>query len=190
MNKYFFYLLFFLSIKNFAQKKTIETKKINESIAIDGKLDESSWEKAQLATDFIMFEPDNGKPIPKEKQTIVRVLYDDQAIYIGAILNDNEPNKILKEITKRDDFGTSDFFGVFINGFNDGQQDFQFYVSAADGQADCVVTTSNGEDYSWDAVWSSKALITDKGWVVEMRIPYAALRFSGEKKQTWGTQFL
>jgi hypothetical protein len=94
-------------------------------------------------------------------------------------------NKIRKEISQRDSFGISDVFGVFINGFNDGQQDFQFFVNAADGQSDCITTDTNGEDYSWDAIWKSKAIITNFGWVVEMRIPYAALRFSAEKKQTW-----
>ncbi len=136
-----------------------------------------------------MFDPDNGKAIPENKRTEVKVLYDNDAIYIGAIMYDDTPEKILREITQRDNFGTSDLFGVFINGFNDGQQDFQFFVNAADGQADCITTDTNGEDYSWDAVWKSKAVITDKGWVVEMRIPYAALRFSGENKQTWGLNF-
>ena len=136
-----------------------------------------------------MFDPDNGKKIPENKKTEIRVLYDNDAIYIGALMLDENPEKILKEITQRDSFGTSDLFGVFINGFNDGQQDFQFFVNAADGQADCITTDTNGEDYSWDAVWKSKAVITDKGWVVEIRIPYAALRFSSEKKQTWGLNF-
>jgi hypothetical protein len=122
-----------------------------------------------------------AKPIPENKRTEVKVLYDNDAIYV-AVLYDNEPNKILKEISQRDDFGTSDVFGVFINGFNDGQQDFQFFVNAADGQGDCITTDSNGEDYSWDAVWKSKAVITDFGWV-EMRIPYAALRFSVKKNK-------
>jgi hypothetical protein len=45
------------------------------------------------------------------------------------------------------------------------------FVNAADGQADCITTDTNGEDYSWDAVWKSKAIIT-AGWVIEMRIPY------------------
>ncbi|TEB40304.1 hydrolase, partial [Flavobacterium circumlabens] len=90
---------------------------------------------------------------------------------------------------QRDNFGTADIFGVFINGFNDGQQNFEFFVSAADVQGDCVMTDANGEDYSWDAVWISKAVLTDTGWTVEMKIPYAALRFSEENKQTWGINF-
>jgi hypothetical protein len=189
MRKILFASVLLFSFFAYSQKKVLQTKFISESITIDGKLDEKTWESASEASNFIMFEPDNGKPIPDTKKTEVKVVYDNDAIYIAAVLYDNEPSKILKEITKRDEFGTSDIFGVFINGFNDGQQDFQFYVNAADGQADCLTTDANGEDYSWDAVWNSKAVITDKGWVIEMRIPYAALRFSGEKKQTWGLNF-
>ena len=179
----------FISVFGYSQKKTLQTKFISEKIEIDGNLNEPIWQSAAVATDFIMFEPDNGKAIPENKRTEVKVLYDNDAIYIGAMMYDVNPDKILREITQRDNFGTSDIFGVFINGFNDGQQDFQFFVNAADGQADCITTDTNGEDYSWDAVWKSKAVITAKGWIVEMRIPYAALRFSGENKQTWGLNF-
>ncbi len=178
-----------ISVFGYSQKKVLQTKFISDKIEIDGNLGENIWQTAAIANNFIMFEPDNGKAIPENKRTEIKVLYDNDAIYIGAIMYDDNPEKILREITQRDDFGTSDIFGVFINGFNDGQQDFQFFVNAADGQADCITTDTNGEDYSWDAVWKSKAVITDKGWVVEMRIPYAALRFSGENKQTWGLNF-
>ena len=186
-----FLLLFSLSISFFgySQKKVLQTKFITDNIIIDGKMDEAIWETAPIATDFTMFQPDNGTPIPEGRKTIVKVLYDNDAIYIAALLYDEDPSKIMKEISARDDFGASDVFGVFINGFNDGQQDFQFFVNAADGQADCITTDTNGEDYSWDAVWKSKAVLTDFGWTVEMRIPYAALRFSAEKKQTWGLNF-
>ena len=185
---FFFFFLFFFAI-GYSQKKSLQTSITSEKITLDGKLEESIWQSVPIATDFVMFQPDNGKKVAENKKTEVRVLYDNEAIYIGALLYDNEPNKILKEITKRDEFGTDDFFGIFINGFNDGQQNFQFFVNAADSQADCLATDSNGEDYSWDAVWESKAIITDFGWAVEMRIPYAALRFSSEKKQIWGINF-
>ena len=178
-----------ISFFSYGQKKTIVTQFAQSAITIDGKIDEKSWELVSPAIDFIMFQPDNGKAVAKEKRTEVKVLYDNTAIYIAAILYDDEPSKILKEISKRDDFGTADFFGVFINGYNDGQQNFQFFVNAADGQADCLATDMNGEDYTWDAIWESKAIITQQGWTVEMRIPYAALRFAPEKVQTWGINF-
>lgn len=189
MKKIFFVSVLLFSLFGYSQKKILQTKFITDNITIDGKLDENVWKSVPVAKDFIMFEPDNGKPIAENKKTEIKVLYDNDAIYVAALMYDNEPIKILKEISQRDNFGASDIFGVFVNGYNDGQQDFRFIVSASDGQADCIGTDTNGEDYSWDAVWKSKAVITDFGWVVEMRIPYAALRFSGEKKQTWGLNF-
>lgn len=169
----------------YSQKKSVEAKPISEKITINGELDENIWNSAKVATDFVMLEPDNGVPISPDKKTDVRILYDNEAIYISALLYDNQPDQILREMTQRDNFGTADHFGIYINGFNDGQQDFRFYVSAAGVQMDCLATESD-EDYSWDAIWSSSVNITEFGWVVEMRIPYAALRFSKDEKQTWG----
>lgn len=189
MRKSFLIAIFLSSFIGYCQKKTLQTQFISDKITIDGKINENIWKSAAVATDFVMLEPDNGKPITENKKTEIKVLYDNEAVYIAALLYDEEPNKILKEITQRDNFGTADLFGVFINGNNDGQQDFRFLVSASDGQSDCLAIDNNGEDYSWDAVWKSKAVITNFGWVVEMRIPYAALRFSSESKQTWGINF-
>jgi hypothetical protein len=174
---------------SFGQRKTLFTNRIGEKITIDGKLTEDSWAFAEAATDFIMYNPDNGKPISPTKKTDVKVLYDNDAVYIGAVMFDDEPQKMMKEMTQRDAFGSAEHFGVYINGYNDGQQDFQFYVSAAGVQMDCIATEANGEDYTWDAIWESHVTITDFGWIVEMRIPYAAIRFPKGEKQIWGMNF-
>ncbi len=173
----------------FGQKKILQAQLSSSSISIDGKINEDAWKTASTATDFVMFEPDNGKPIPSEKKTEVKIVYDNNAIYISALLYDNEPDKIQKEITNRDVFGVSDHFSVYINGFNDGQQDFRFFVSAAGVQMDCLAT-EDYEDFSWDAIWDSEVALTEFGWVIEMKIPYAALRFSKAEKQTWGLNFM
>lgn len=168
-----------------SEKKTLKTKFTSEKITVDAKLDEEAWKNAEIATNFVMVEPDNGTLESTERRTEVKIVYNNDAIYVGAILYDN-PNTIKRELTIRDDFATADHFGITLNGFNDGQQDFRFLVSAAGVQQDCVYTESNGEDFSWNAIWDSHVEITDFGWVVEMKIPYAALRFSSEEKQTWG----
>ncbi|MFV8335983.1 DUF5916 domain-containing protein [Flavobacterium sp. RSP29] len=183
-----FFLIFF-GFDGFSQKKALQAKSITENLIIDGKINEKVWETASVASDFVMFEPDNGKPISSNKKTEVKVLYDNNAIYISAMLYDNEPEKIQREITNRDVFGVSDHFSVYINGFNDGQQDFRFFVSAAEVQMDCLAT-EDYEDFTWDAIWDSEVTITEFGWVVEMKIPYAALRFSKADKQTWGLNFM
>lgn len=187
-------LLCLTNLKTIAQDESVSKKKIVasktiQSIAIDGDLNETNWKQAETASNFVMFEPDNGKAAPNELRTEVKVLYDNDAVYIGAILYDNDAQSILKEITERDNFGVSDSFGVFINGYNDGQQDFQFYVTASNGQADCNFTSQDGEDYSWNAIWESKSKITEFGWVVEMKIPYAAIRFPESEEQVWGINF-
>ncbi|OOV25864.1 hydrolase [Flavobacterium sp. LM5] len=192
MSKKYIFIPFLMLLINstiWSQKKSLHTSFIKETISVDGKFNEEAWSTAEAATDFVMFEPDNGKPISSSKKTEVKILYDDNAIYIAAMMYDEDPLKIQREITNRDVFGVSDHFGVYINGFNDGQQDFRFFVSAAGVQMDCLAT-EDFEDFSWDAIWDSKVLQTSFGWTVEMKIPYAALRFSAAKKQTWGINFM
>lgn len=188
---YFICVILLITGTSFGQnpKKTLTTQFTKEKISIDGKFDENVWDTANVATDFMMVEPDNGKPIDSSKKTEVKLVYDNEAIYVAAKLYDDEPNKIMKQLTQRDVFGSADHFGMQINGYNDGQQEFRFFVSAADVQIDVFYTESNGEDYSWNAIWDSKVVTTDYGWAVEMKIPYAALRFSTESKQTWGLNF-
>ena len=147
---------------SFTEKKKLNTLLSDEKISIDGELNETIWQKAEIATDFVMFEPNNGKPIPENKKSDIKIVYDNDAIYLAALLYDDEPSKIMREITQRDDDGSSDFFGVSVNGYNDGQQEFRFYVTAAGVQLDCNSNSQTGEDFSWDAIWESKTKITDK----------------------------
>ena len=186
------YSLIFLLVFHFgfSQKKTLTTQFTTEKIIIDGKFDEGAWLKADVAKDFVMWMPDNGTPEPHKNRTEVRVVYDNEAIYFAATMYDEDPKKILKELSQRDDSGTTDRMGIFINGYNDGQQEFSFIISTAGVQEDFLYTETNGEDSSWNAIWESKTQITDFGWTAEIRIPYAALRFSSEKKQTWGINFI
>lgn len=182
-----FFLIAFFGFSQ-APKKKLLTKFTSERMVIDGKLNEEVWKTAEVAKDFQMIAPDNGRPEEKSKRTEVKVVYDNDAIYVGAILYD-EPSKIRKELTTRDNYVQADYFMVQLNGYNDGQQEFRFLVSAAGVQLDNLYTPSTGEDSSWNAIWDSHVEITEYGWVVEMKIPYAAVRFSSEKKQTWGVNF-
>ncbi|MCK5781357.1 MAG: carbohydrate binding family 9 domain-containing protein [Flavobacteriales bacterium] len=157
---------------------------------IDGNLDENIWEKSQKAINFVMLEPGDGTPEREAQRTVVQVLYDNTAIYIGATLYDDEPTKILRELGQRDEGGkNTDMFIFSINPYNDGQQVFNFIVTAAGVQMDSKYTQGD-EDANWNAVWDSKVVIGDKGWVVEIKIPYSELRFPEKKEQIWGLNFL
>ncbi|MEC5156772.1 DUF5916 domain-containing protein [Chryseobacterium sp. MP_3.2] len=171
------------------ERKEITTLKTQHPPKIDGVLESDIWNPAARADNFVEFIPDNGKPESPNQKTVVRILYDDTAVYFFAELFDNEPDKIAKQLTERDDLGNDDFFGVFINGYNDKQQSFEFIVSAAGVQLDAKATSDTGEDTSWNGVWYSAVEITDTGWNVEMKIPYSELRFPKSAVQQWGVNF-
>ena len=188
MRKFLLLLCFLSVINSMAQttKKETQALRISEAPVIDGKLNDSAWEDANIANDFVMFRPGDGDPEPKNQKTEVKIIYDNQAIYIGAYLYDANPDKIMRQLSERDNLGTADFFGVAISPNNDGQNEFEFFVTAGGTQMDAQVSPANGEDFSWSEVWFSQVSFDEKGWYVEMKIPYAALRFADGKDMTWG----
>ncbi len=171
-----------------SEKRVLQASRIDEQIKIDGNLDEASWSNAAIASEFYQYEPYNGS-FPSERSQ-VRVLFDNQAIYIGAILFDDEPDGIYRELGKRDNSDNlkSDAFSLLISPYNDGINYLEFIVSASGVQTD-IRRTGNNSDRSWNAVWESSVAITDRGWVVELRIPYSALRFSSKVEGNWGLNF-
>jgi hypothetical protein len=171
-----------------SNRKIYLTKRVFSPPKIDADLSDTTWENVSVAKDFIMFRPEYDKPEPKGKRTEVKIVYDDNAIYVGAYLYDDEPDKILREFQTRDNFGNADFFAITLNPLDDGINQFQFFVTSAGTQNDALVS-SRGEDFSWNAVWNSSVKITDKGWIVEMKIPYSALRFPKQENQSWGLNF-
>ncbi|WP_299183337.1 DUF5916 domain-containing protein, partial [uncultured Chryseobacterium sp.] len=98
---------------------------------------------------------------------------------------DPTPQKIAKELTERDGINNDDYFGVTLNGYNDKQQSLEFVVTAAGVQYDAKITT-DGEDSSWNGIWYSGVKINEKGWAVEIKIPYSELRFPENQVQEWG----
>jgi len=203
LNRSILLLLLFLtgllSAYSLDPKKQIQAIRTTADIKIDGNLDENIWATLPVAGDFRTYQPTIGDPA--SQPTEVRIVYDNRAIYIGAILYENSPDSIFREFTKRDNvyMGNVDFFKISLNPYNDGQNIFQFEVTAANVQADSKKSVSGGSgmmdrymrfgDYSWNAVWKSAVQITDEGWIVEIEIPYAAIRFSKEEVQTWGINF-
>ena len=167
------------------ERKSVVANRTALNIKVDGEMDESDWAEAEIATDFIQFDPDNGAPMPSEFKTEVRILYDE-AIYFSAKMNDPSPDSILRELGKRDDLGrNTSWFAVWINPYNDGQNDINFWVTAAGVQIDSR-TTVNGDDIAWGTVWRSATKITDYGWAAEIKLPYSALRMPKVDKHLMG----
>ncbi len=167
--------------------KTVEAKRTAQPPKIDGKMD-ALWQRAPVATGFYEFEPGFGNPAPPEYKTEVRVLYDDVALYILAVMHDPDPGSISREFALRDNMVTSDHFGVLINPFKAPGNTYYFGVSAAGTQVDGI--TTGPLDVSWNAVWRSAVGFGKDYWTVEMAIPYSALRFQKEENPVWGINFI
>src|SRR5690606_15421121 len=167
------------------EPRTLAAARTDGAIAVDGRLDEAAWAAAEAATDFVQFEPDEGAPA--SRRTKVRVLYGPTALYVGAVIHD-EPDRIRRPLSRRDDSGDADYLLVGIDGYLDRRTAYAFGVTAAGVQFDAVLSGTSS-DASWDAVWDAAVRVTEGGWTVEMEIPYSMLRFSRAEAQTWGVQF-
>ncbi|MFT5143984.1 MAG: hypothetical protein ACI80V_003110 [Rhodothermales bacterium] len=166
------------------EDKVLPAQHVESHISVDGVLDEMDWARAAAASEFVQFEPNEGQS--PSQRTEVRVLYSEQAIYIGARLFDTEPDKILATLGRRDGTNQADWFYASLDSYFDKKTAYTFGVNAAGVQFDGI--TTGNTDTSWDAVWQSAVQITDDGWVAEIRIPLAMLRFL-EGGETWGVNF-
>ncbi len=185
-----------MAVATSAQVKSLQAVKINHSIKLDGNLDESVWQMLPAAVDFISLYPDIGKP--SARKSVVKIGYDDAAVYIGAYLYDSVKN-VRKQLTARDviDKQDADVFTIGLDTYHDRQNAFIFQVTPAGVQGDARESQSasaNGTsavvfDRAWDAVWQSKTSIKKDGWVVEVRIPFSAIRFAKKDVQDWGINF-
>ena len=173
-------------------RKSITAIKTDTPPVIDARLDDEAWLSADIADKFVQYSPFSGSP--SKYRTEVRVLYDNSAIYIGAMMYDPYPDSIYTELGERDsDYNlNADQFTIDICPYNDGINGATFKVSVSGVQSD----RPPKKEYSfrhmgntWDAVWESKTAIVGNGWIAEIRIPYSALRFPKDKVQTWGINF-
>lgn len=164
-----------------------EAVRTDGRFVIDGVLGESAWAAAPPITELWQVTPDEGRLV--SESTEVRILYDDDYLYVGAWLWDDErdlqPRMVRRDGVLRD----SDFFAVLFDSYHDHRVGYRFGTWPGGVQKDQTVIADGGiGDVSWDAVWDLESSITDDGWFVEMRIPFSQLRYRDEEVLRWGLQ--
>jgi len=187
---FFIFIIFIDVIISSAQEnnlKSINALRVQHAPKIDANPNDPQWQQAEPATGFYMFAPGDGTPAPPEYRTEVKVVYDNLGVYILAVMNDPEPEKIPRVFGLRDQFIQADNFAVLINPLLTPNNTYMFLVTASGTQADSNQPQKG--DLSWNAVWKSEVAITSTGWVAEIAIPYSALRFQNDPDQTWGITF-
>jgi hypothetical protein len=169
-------------------KPNLEANKFSGSITIDGKLYEAAWKNASPIINLIEFRPTPFKPESSTNRTEAFLMYSNEGIYFGGKCYEQTKDSISRELVGRDGFGNNDFVGISFDTYNDKQNGFEYFLTPLGEQFDAKISTGNndGEDFSWNAVWESKCIIENDGWLFEMFIPFSAIRFGKSKLQNWG----
>jgi len=186
-------LCFALSLNTFAQnteKKVYMSAFVEKAsdIKIDGNIDETLWDNVEWDKEFTQHRPNNGEP--SSQQTHFKILYDQSNLYVAIKCLDTEPDKIEKQLSRRDGF-QGDWVAIYIDSYHDLSSCFSFFVSAAGVKGDEALTgDGRNTDTNFNPIWYTKSQINSEGWTTEMKIPFSQLRFSAAENQVWGLQFM
>ncbi|MFC2135243.1 DUF5916 domain-containing protein [Bacteroidota bacterium] len=157
--------------------------RIDMPIELTGKLDNDMWENAvPFHVDYEVLPGDN---IEAPEKTNVRILYDEENIYIGIECFDSNPGMIRANISDRDKIFNDDYVEIIIDTYGDYQKGYSFSVNPFGVKGDKLIY-SDEEDENANWIWYSAASITDEGWKAEIAVPLSSLSYPADEIQTWG----
>jgi hypothetical protein len=189
-NVFVFLLLSFVAAAQQKQPRILAANRTSKLVKIDGLLTDAAWKDAAMMTDLVEFRPIIGAKENDGTKTVSYLMYSDEGIYFGGICYERTKDSIATELKGRDGFGTNDYVGIIFDTYNDKLNGFEYFVTPLNEQWDAKMnppsTDNDMEDFSWNAVWKSGAVITDSGWSFEMFIPFSAIRFGKKDLQNWG----
>ena len=169
--------------------KQLAAKRTTQTVKIDGLTDDAAWKDAAIATGFIEFRPKVGGVEDAANKTVAYLMYDNEGVYFGGYCYERTKDSIARELIGRDGFGSNDFIGIIFDTYKDNLNGFEYFITPLNEQMDAKQspnTNGNSEDFSWNAVWKSAAVIHEDGWSFEIFIPYSAIRFGKKEVQDWG----
>lgn len=144
---------------------------------IDGVLDDEAWSTATVLRGFRQVEPvEDGEP---SEETEIRLLYDDDHLYVGVRCFDREPDRIVATQMRRDGaLSSDDLVGFVVDTFFDRRNGYYFEMNAAGARGDALVEDNNRFRMDWDGIWYGKSSIDELGWMAEFSIPFKTLSFN------------
>ncbi len=158
----------------------------DQAITMDGVLDDPVWAMADTGFGFLQHEPDRfGRAsVP----TTFKVVYDRDAIYFGVACWENDLDDVASYLGRRDQIQASDLVSVYIDPYHDRTTGYNFRVNPDGVQEDSYLFDDGNRDTDWNGVWEAAVSSDERGWYVEMRIPFSVIRFTPADDMTWGLQ--
>jgi hypothetical protein len=169
------------------QQKSVRVVRTTTPPVIDGVLSEPEWGEAASIDDFHQIQP--TEYVAPSEPTIVYLMYDENALYIGAKLYDSEPDQITARILRQGSevFG-DDWFSVVIDPFYDRRSGYRFQTNPNGLRQEALFQNVSDEQWDWSGIWYAAASIDNEGWTAEIAIPYKTLSFD-PANDTWGINF-
>ncbi len=163
---------------------TVTAQRAKSAIAVDGRLEEQDWIDALPIGEIMQREPKPGDKA--SEQTVVKLLYDSQNIYIGILCYDSEPKRIIGTQMARDaDLSADDRVEILLDTFHDKRNAFYFATNPLGALIDALIIENNQLNRDWNAIWYVRTHRFDDGWSAEFAIPFKSLSFN-KGQQTWG----
>ena len=179
-----------IDLSNFPRPTMYTVKRMGE-ITIDGMVNEAAWMVTDSITEFYQTQPNPG--YTATERTVVRILYDEDYLYVSAILYDSEPEKIIIESLEQDfDSQSNDCFAIMLDTFNDDKSGYGFLFNPAGAIKDMYINNDGTSiNRAWEGIVDAKTSIHEYGWEIEMAFPLTSLRFNpSDAEQDWGINFL
>jgi hypothetical protein len=165
----------------------VKATRLTASVTVDGILNESAWGEMVPFDRFVQRDPvERGNP---SMRTEVRIGYDDAALYLAARMHDPAGDSIEVRLGRRDVEQNSDIFLFFLDPYHDRRSGVYFGLDPAGTLYDGILYNDDWDDDSWDGVWEGNVTKDAGGWTVEMRVPFAQLRFRDMDVHVWGVNF-
>ncbi len=168
----------------FFAQSPVDIPKVETSIQLDGNVTENEWSNAYVLSDFKQINPDLGA-MATEK-AIVKMMHDDQYLYIGAISYFSDPSQLFATTLERDIAQIKDdYIEIHLDTYNDKINTLVFRTNPLGARQDFEVSR-NGEDFntSWNTFWNVTSTLLDNGWSAEFRIPFSSLRYKKSETNT------
>jgi hypothetical protein len=164
---------------------TIHISRTTGSIVVDGDLSDEGWRNATRVDKWYETQP--GDNIEPKVRNVGYLTYDDHFFYAAFEFEDPNPKAIRAPFADRDNIGNgfNDYGGILIDPRNTGRTATFFVVTPRNIQYDSVNDDASNEDASPDFFWESATKITERGWTLEMRIPFSSLRYKNVDPQIW-----
>ena len=155
------------------------------AIRVDGLLDEPAWRGADSIDGLTQREPQVG--LPGSERTVVRILRDEEALYVGVHAYDSAPERIRASLFRRDaDLSLDDYAVLLIDGLHDRRSGFYFATNANGAMWDSQFTGVDDDNPDWNGIWEVASRRDSTGWTAEFRIPFRTLRFHAPGDGTFG----